>query len=222
MPRTVPTWELAAAKKIENLQSSPQAPLLVALVGLPGSGKSTCAHLLSDILNRSDEEDGGADQCLVLPMDGYHKPLSELKTPDEVYRRGAPDTFDAARLLEDLTTLKTSTPETMSFPGFDHAKGDPVEGEHTFVRSKHRIVLVEGLYLLLPSWRLSSLFEMSIFINLDIDICVERLKIRNLCIPGYTKEEIQLRCEEVDRVNAGCVLETSGHADLVVDAWREE
>lgn len=43
---------------------------------------------------------------------------------------------------------------------------------------------------------------MTAFIDADIDLYIDRRKIRNQCIPGYTKEEIELRCDMVDRANA--------------------
>jgi hypothetical protein len=62
------------------------------------------------------------------------------------------------------------------------------------------------------------LLELTVFIDADVDICVQRLKIRNLCIPGYTKEEIELRCDAVDRVNAMTVLSSRGRATLIVSS----
>jgi uridine kinase len=59
---------------------------------------------------------------------------------------------------------------------------------------------------------------MKIFINSDVDACVERLKVRNLCIPGYTPEEIIVRCEVVDRKNAVTVMKSRFRADAVVDS----
>jgi hypothetical protein len=47
---------------------------------------------------------------------------------------------------------------------------------------------------------------------------LERLKIRNLAIPGYTLEEICDRVDTVDRQNAMTVLSTKGRADLVVES----
>ena len=50
---------------------------------------------------------------MVLPADGYHMKLSDLKTQDLVYRRGAPDTFDVERFKNDLAGEKLALP---SFP----------------------------------------------------------------------------------------------------------
>lgn len=44
--------------------------------------------------------------------------------------------------------------------------------------------------------------DLTAFIDADIDLYIDRRKIRNQCIPGYTKEEIELRCDMVDRANA--------------------
>ena len=57
---------------------------------------------------------------------------------------------------------------------------------------------------------------LKVFLELNVDVGVERLKIRNQCIPGYTKEEIFKRCDEVDRSNAE-LIQKSGRtcADAV-------
>jgi len=92
----------------------------------------------------------------------------------------------------------------VSVPGFDHAKGDPTEDQHTFVRAQHKIVICEGLYLLhdADGWEnIEKFFDWNIFIDADVDQCIARLKERNKCIPGYTPEEISRRCDEVDRAN---------------------
>jgi pantothenate kinase len=89
-------------------------------------------------------------------------------------------------------------------PSFDHAKGDPKPDIHIIDRDRHQIVLCGGLYLLhdQDGWEdVKENFDYRIFIDADIDICIERVKIRNQYIPGYTPDEIDIRCEKVDRVN---------------------
>ena len=90
--------------------------------------------------------------CVVIPMDGYHFSISKLKAmkdpEDVIYRRGAPDTFDAELLRNDLTTIKNGSDNEKSIPGFDHQIGDPSPDQHLFKRNLHRVVIVEGLYLL--------------------------------------------------------------------------
>jgi uridine kinase len=81
------------------------------------------------------------------------------------------------------------------------------------------VFLSGSQYLLHDSegWEdIASLFDMKLFIESDVDACVERLKIRNLCIPGYTPEEIRVRCEVVDRTNAMTVMKSRYRADLAL------
>lgn len=159
----------------------------------------------------------------VCMQDGYHYSIADLQNmdnpEDKIYRRGAPDTFDAAGLKRDLGRIRNGDEEVVTMPGFDHAKGDPEPDAHTFRRSEHKIVICEGLYLVHDDhgWEgINSLFDMTIFISSDVDVCIDRLKIRNKCIPGYTPEEIEFRCDAVDRVNANTVMRSVNHADVVV------
>ena len=156
-----------------------------------------------------------------MPFDGYHYPLECLKSfpdpEDAIYRRGAPFTFDPAALLRDLDRIRNGTEELIRVPAFDHAAGDPEPDKHAFDRHRHKALICEGLYLLLDEWEeVRSMFDFKIYMDADLDKCIERLKIRNLCIPGYTPEEIVKRCDEVDRENALLVLKTKHLADLVV------
>ncbi|KAI2499529.1 uridine kinase [Fragilaria crotonensis] len=217
-PAPVPfTWEpdavdyvLDGVKKVEG------RPFMVALVGIPGSGKSTSCHNVADLVEKA------GFPTMVMPFDGYHIPLDHLKTlpnaDDAIYRRGAPDTFDPVSLKRDLSRIRHGSEPLMTFPGFDHAKGDPEPDQHIFIRSHHSVVICEGLYLLHDDdqWDLHECFDFSIFIDSDVDKAMSRLKIRNKVIPGYTPEEIDFRVDVVDRVNAHIVNRSKDRASLVV------
>ena len=197
------TWEPCVASHLASLLPS-APPLIVALVGPPGSGKSTSASALVFQLKSLGVT------ATSLPMDGYHLSLSDLP-PSDVYWRGASRTFDSDSLASDFTLLRSNGGEGgLTFPGFDHAVGDPVPSAHSY--SGESIVIVEGLYLLLPSWNLT--FSYSIYIDEPIESCLARLKVRNKGIPGL--EDVDARVEEVDRGNAVVVEGCKGSADCVV------
>lgn len=211
------SWEAEAAEQIRKLaaEKSPGQPLLVAVAGMPGAGKSTSGCALERMLGSSS---------LLVPMDGFHLPLAALKArpdaEDAIYRRGAPDTFDPASLQKCLQDIRNPDgPIEVMLPGFDHAKGDPVADQVRFDRAMHRIVLVEGLYLLhdADGWQgTAELFDWRLYLKADMEECIARVKERNKVIPGYTPEEIEMRCEAVDRRNAIIVQKSSRQADAAV------
>jgi pantothenate kinase len=218
------TWEPKAAdfileRFVANVENR---PFMVALVGIPGSGKSTSAEIVAKELSTKMP----SVAPMIMPHDGYHYPLAELRlfpdSDDAVYRRGAPDTFDAYALLRDLQRLKCGSEQMIAVPGFDHAKGDPEYDAHVFDRELHNLVICEGLYLLHDSdgWEeIKKQFDVCIYIDSDVDACVERLKIRNAVIPGYTLEELMVRVDSVDRANAMTVQKSKKFADLQVTSF---
>jgi pantothenate kinase len=215
----------ARASSQQQQQNTPHT-FIVAIVGCPGSGKSSSSQILSKLLH-DKLQSSLQSKVLVMPMDGYHLSLAQLKSQpnstDLIYRRGAPDTFDPQLLLQDLKSIKNNN-SVQKIPGFDHAIGDPQPNAYTFDKNQHSIVICEGLYLLHVdenigwSTEIAKQFDMTIFMNANVDTCIERLKVRNKCIPGYTPEEIDLRCDVVDRANAMLVLRSKDRAMYVVDS----
>ena len=216
------TWEPVMAERIKmryHKMKKEKRPFMVALVGLPGGGKSVSSFLLASMLDEKKLD------CFVTPHDGYHYPLEYLKTQpdadDLIYRRGAPETFDPVALHRDLLRIRDGDEQVIKLPAFNHARGDPEPDTHIFDRRRHKIVMCEGLYLLHNGhgWEdIAKIFDLTIFLNTPLETCLERVKIRNQCIPGYTPEEIAVRTEVVDRVNALTVVASKTRADYIVRA----
>jgi len=216
------TWEPVMAERIKmryHKMKKEKRPFMVALVGLPGGGKSVSSFLLASMLDEKKLE------CFVTPHDGYHYPLEYLKTQpnadDLIYRRGAPDTFDPTALHRDLLRIRDGDEQVIKLPAFNHSRGDPEPDTHIFDRHQHKIVMCEGLYLLHndDGWdKIADVFDLTIFLNTPLEVCLERVKIRNQCIPGYTPEEIAVRTEIVDRANALKVVASRERADYIVRA----
>lgn len=122
-------------------------------------------------------------------------------------RRGAPDTFDSAALAQAVARLKRGGSGEVRLPGFDHAKGDP-EPNAIVIQdlSDVEVIIWEGLYLFFFDSVCAQL-DLGIYIRSDLERCMDALKIRNLVLPGYTKEEILKRVDAVDRANALAVEE---------------
>ena len=135
------------------------------------------------------------------------------------------DTTDSANAASSSSS-SSSMRRIVRIPGFDHAIGDPIPNVHIFDRNKHTIVIMEGLYLLHQdqddncwnNWNgVTNYFDETIYIDMDLKICMERLKKRNLCLPGYTTpEEIYQRVDIVDHQNARIVQQTKHRANTIV------
>jgi pantothenate kinase len=178
---------------------------LVALVGIPGSGKSTLCDRLAKRLPNS----------IILPMDGYHLYRCQL-TQAAMKRRGSPHTFDAVKLREDIERLRQN--HCGSFPAFDHAVKDP-EPDAIHIDADCSIVIIEGNYLLLKEWNLEHLFDVTIFLDCDLHEAMSRVQQRHLRSGIVaTKEEAAERVKENDLLNARLILDDGAmeRAQLIV------
>lgn len=177
-------YDRLSSRLVTQLQSKADAPpWWVCIAGGPGSGKSTLAAAVAERVNKQVP---GA--CVVLPMDGFHYSREELRAldppdaPNYLPRRGAPWTFDAEKCCSMLTAARDTGEAVL--PTYSRSLSDPVPGGVRLERS-HKIVLVEGNYLLMlhdPRWEpLNSLWDDRWFIKCaDVRAQRSRLIARHL------------------------------------------
>ncbi|PGH22921.1 hypothetical protein AJ80_02970 [Polytolypa hystricis UAMH7299] len=214
------------------LSTPSSARLMIAISGIPGSGKTTLASTITARLNalyaqqrhhheHPDSTSPAAAIAVCISMDGYHLSRAQLaEMSDPVYaaaRRGAAFTFDPLKFLdlvralrEPLTTSSAQQTKTLYAPSFDHAVKDPVDNDIPIPTSS-RVIIFEGNYLSLnkPPWdTVAGLMDELWFVDVGFEVARERLVKRHLRAGiARDEDEARRRAEENDLVNGREILE---------------
>lgn len=182
--------------------------LMVALAGPPAAGKSTLSELLCHALNQ--EHTGIA---VVVPMDGYHYDNAVLEPRGHLFIKGAPETFDADGLVRDLQLIRQGG-QVVAVPVFDRPL-DLARAGGRIVTPDHRVVIVEGNYLLLdqaPWTALRGLFDLTVFLDVPDPILERRLFQRWLDM-GQDPDGARERTHHKDMLNARLIKTRSAPPD---------
>ena len=148
--------------------SERKTPFVIGVAGSVAVGKSTTSRLLCELLRAE-----GARVDLVT-TDGFLFPNAELDERGIMHRKGFPESFDTARLLNFLHEVKSGSPEVHA-PVYNHLVYDILPGEHITVRQPD-ILILEGLNVLQPARRrtdgamalaVSDFFDFSVYVDAD-------------------------------------------------------
>lgn len=225
---------LKLAETIRQQASNHSKPrYLVAIAGIPGSGKTTTAEAVVQQLNTDPKI-----HAALLSMDGFHLSRAELdQLPDSTeahIRRGAPWTFDVSRFVQFVQHLSIWAEKTplaapgsktwaagneIRGPAFDHKAKDPVEDGIT-ITPDASIIIIEGNYLLLdePGWRdLATLVDYRVFVDADLLEARERTAKRHVKAGiEKTLEDGYRRVDSNDYLNGVSIQEKLLKPDLIV------
>lgn len=211
-----------ANRAVQCLENSENDRVLIALAGVPGSGKSTIANRISDCINKTSNV-----KCTVVGIDGFHLSRDQLRmlpNPDLAFaRRGAPFTFDAEAVVRFVRRLRKTCQKcqrgVIYAPSFDHKLKDPVPNGVT-IAPETSIVIIEGLYLLLdlePWKEIANLVDEKWMIKADLEVCRTRVAKRH--VEAGIERDLELAYQRVDSndiVNAKFILQ---HTASVVDTY---
>lgn len=137
------------------------APLVVAITGASGSGKTTFAERLCERLGHAS---------VVISHDDYYKHVPEMTDEEAaVYDFDSLDALDNDLFVEHLGALKAGKP--VEIPSYDFATHARIEGAKRVEPAP--VILVEGL-LIMADPALRELFDLIIYMDTDPDVRVLR------------------------------------------------
>lgn len=184
---------VAAAQKLHTVSSTflgrsdCKVPFIIGVAGSVAVGKSTTARVLKALLARWPDH----PRVDLITTDGFLYPNLELEARNLMNRKGFPESFDTARLLNFLADVKSGK-ERIEAPLYSHFHYDIMPGQKTVIE-RPDILIVEGLNVLQPATFergteagpfVSDFIDFSIFIDADPEIIetwyVERfMRLRN-------------------------------------------
>lgn len=143
--------------------------------------------MLINLLNNFTSHNSDDDICCVLSTDAYHLPNSKLVQLGLKSIKGAPQTMDVNHLLTDLSSIVSNTCSDVWLPVYDRNIHDPVE--HAMcVKPSHKIVILEGLFLLYDDsdksengwYKVADHLDTVIFLDTEKTLCRERVVQRKV------------------------------------------
>ena len=153
-------------------------PLVIAIAGGTGSGKTTVAKV---ILERV-----GADRIAYIPHDAYYKDLKDLPPAQrELVNYDHPQSLDTWMLIQHIKQLKAWQP--IELPVYDFKTH--TRTNRTIHIEPQPVILVEGI-LIFADPELRELFDVKIYVDTDADIRFIRRLQRDITERGRTTESV--------------------------------
>jgi len=154
------------------------SPLVIAIAGGSGSGKTTVANVILDRV--------GAHRIAYLPHDAYYRDLAQLPPSQRAQLNfDHPDSLETELLIHHVQELKAW--HLIDLPIYDftiHTRTDK-----TIRVNPQRVIIVEGI-LIFAEPRLRELFDIKIFVDTDADLRFIRRLQRDITERGRTTETV--------------------------------
>lgn len=191
----------------EKRQAHSEAPVVIAVAGGSGSGKTWLAEFINQGLGASAQ---------VFSMDCYYQDRSQL-SDEEVLKVNFdhPEALDEELMVQDLEQLISG--ESVIPPSYDYATHARSPGK--VVRESAPFLIVEGIFALHYE-KLQSLYDLSIFVDVDADErLLRRLRRDTLHRRIPLEETLRLYSDFVRPMHETFVKPSAVRADVI---WRAE
>ena len=179
--------------------------IIIGISGPSGSGKSLLANTIVSEL--------GSEQVVVISEDSYYKDRPYLSLEERAKMNyDHPDAFDHDLLCQHLQQLQNG--QTVHVPIYDHSQH--LRSAETKNVGQHAIIVIEGI-LLFTEQKLRDLFDISIFMDSPLDICLIRRLSRDINERGRTLDCVLAQYQETVRPMYLQFIEPSKrYADIIV------
>lgn len=180
-------------------------PLVIAIAGGSGSGKTTVAQ---EILQRV-----GPDRIAFLQHDSYYKDLSGLPpTQRAEVNFDHPNSLETELLIEHIAALRDGKP--VEVPIYDFSTHSRTS--KTFTVQPRSVILVEGI-LIFTEASLRNMFDVKIFVDTDSDLRFIRRLERDIAERGRTTESVIKQYQHTVRpMHLEFVEPSKRYADIII------
>jgi uridine kinase len=180
-------------------------PFVVGVAGGTGSGKTTVAERLAEVV--------GSASVALLTLDSYYCERDDLTLEERArVNYDHPDAFDWPLLRAHLDALRAG--DAVDVPGYDFARFARSTNSHRV--GPGRVVIVEGI-LVLYEPDLRERFDLKIFVDADADVRFIRRLERDVAERGRTTESVIAQYLDTVRPSHLQFIEpTKRYADVIV------
>ncbi|HIP76515.1 MAG TPA: uridine kinase [Psychromonas hadalis] len=183
--------------------------LIIAITGASASGKSLIAHTVYEEL----KSELGEAKIAIISEDSYYQDQSHLEMSERIKTNyDHPNSLDHSLLSEHLLSL--SKGNAVDIPQYCYTTHNRLP-ETTHVNPK-KVIILEGI-LLLSRPELRKLFDISLFMDTALDICLLRRLTRDVAERGRTMESVIEQYQKTVRPMFIQFIEPSKqHADIII------
>jgi len=180
-------------------------PLFIAIAGGSGSGKTTIARSVVDIVGR--------DKVVYLQQDAYYRDQAHLSFEDRAkINYDHPDSLELELMVEHLQALRNGQPVERPVYDFEtHIRTD-----ETYTLVPEPAVIVEGI-LLLADARLREQFDVRVYIDTEADLRLMRRIQRDIVERGRSVESVLDQYQKTVRpMHYQFVEPSKRYADIII------
>ncbi|HEY9075982.1 MAG TPA: hypothetical protein VIO61_05530 [Anaerolineaceae bacterium] len=228
-PNEALRFYLPLARTILDLPQQ-SARRIVAIAGLPGSGKTAFTLTLALVINALAVNSLAASALTSIPvaaavgMDGWHYSNAYLESHSITHAgeitslrsiKGMPETFDVLAIAAFLRKARSGETD-LPYPVYSRKVHDPIPGG--LLTASIQVILIEGNYLLLNEepWRsLADFYDLRILITGEIEAFLPGLIERHRR-GGKTDDLIEAWLKNVDIPNMHRIKAGSVAADITI------